>query len=158
MAGYHPLLFFLIAAVGAAELGLVAFLVHDYENRESGYPSPRYRSLIIFILFDACWTVLFGLAYLLFIVGGALHFLASIAASAIWLVITAVLWGVAAGLYMHVRGGGMCKGEAIISRCRETQTVEALAWTEMGLCILTLFAACFWVNRSKRSYRGSYYV
>jgi len=32
------------------------------------------------------------------------------------------------------------------------QTVEALAWTEMGLCILTLLAACFWVNRSKRSY------
>jgi hypothetical protein len=74
MAGYHPLLFFLIAAVAAAELGLTAFLVHGHEN--TGYPSPRYRSLIIFILFDACWTVLFGLAYLLFIVDGALHFLA----------------------------------------------------------------------------------
>jgi hypothetical protein len=75
-AGYHPVLFFLIAAVAAAELGLTAYLVHDYETRDSGYPSSRYRSLIIFILFDACWTVLFGLGYLLFIVGGALHFLA----------------------------------------------------------------------------------
>jgi hypothetical protein len=76
MAGYHPFLFFLIAAVGAAELGLTAFLVHDYDTRAGGYPSDYYRSLIIFILFDACWTVLFGLAYLLFIVGGALHVLA----------------------------------------------------------------------------------
>lgn len=76
MAGYHPFLFFLIAAVGAAELGLVAYLVHDYETRDSGYPSDRFRSLIIFILFNACWTVLFGLAYILFIVGGALHALA----------------------------------------------------------------------------------
>ncbi|KAG8804969.1 hypothetical protein FRC17_005796, partial [Serendipita sp. 399] len=152
MAGYHPFLFFLIAAVGAAELGLTAYLVHDYENRDSGYPSSRYRSLIIFILFDACWTVLFGLAYLLFIVAGHLHALASIASSAIWLIITAILWGVAAGLYHNERGGGMCDGEAVISRCRQTQTVEALAWTEMGLCILTLVAACFWVRRSRRSY------
>lgn len=76
MAGYHPFLFFLIAAVAMAELGLTAFLVHDYENRDSGYPSSRYRSLIILILFDACWTTLFGLAYLFFIVGGALHALA----------------------------------------------------------------------------------
>ncbi|KAG8827305.1 hypothetical protein FRC19_004173 [Serendipita sp. 401] len=158
MAGYHPLLFFLIAAVGAAELGLTAYLVHDYETRDGGYPSSRYRSLIIFILFDACWTVLFGLAYILFIVAGHLHALASIASSAIWLIITAVLWGVAAGLYHNERGGGMCNGEAVISRCRQTQTVEALAWTEMALCIVTLFAACFWVRRSKRSYRNSYYV
>jgi hypothetical protein len=56
MAGYH----FLIAAVAAAELGLTAFLVHGYEN--TGYPSARYCSLIILILFDACWTILFGLA------------------------------------------------------------------------------------------------
>jgi hypothetical protein len=76
----------------------------------------------------------------------------SIASLAIWLVITTVLWGVAAGLYMNVRSGGMCSGEPIISACRKMQTVEALAWTEMGLCILTLLAACFWVNRSKRSY------
>ncbi|KIM32642.1 hypothetical protein M408DRAFT_312791 [Serendipita vermifera MAFF 305830] len=152
MAGYHPFLFFLIAAVGAAELGLTAYLVHDYENRASGYPSDRYRSLIIFILFNASWTVLFGFAYLLFIVGGALHALASIASSAIWLIITAILWGVAAGLFRNERGGGMCDGEPVISRCRQVQTVEALAWTEMGLCILTLLAACFWVRRSRRSY------
>jgi len=74
MAGYHPFLFFLIAAVAAAELGLTAYLVNGYEA--SGYPSDYYRSLIIFILFDACWTVLFGLAYIIFIIDGALHFLA----------------------------------------------------------------------------------
>jgi hypothetical protein len=74
MAGYHPLLFFLIVAVAAAELGLTAFLINGYNA--TGYPSDNYRSLIIFILFDACWTVLFGLAYLLFIIDGALHLLA----------------------------------------------------------------------------------
>jgi len=76
----------------------------------------------------------------------------SIASSAIWLIVTAVLWGVAAGLYSNVRGGGMCDGEPAISLCRETQTVEALAWTDMALCILTLLAACFWVHSSRRSY------
>lgn len=91
-------IFALISAVALAEIGLTAFLVHDYENRDSGYPSSRYRSLIILILFDACWTALFGLAYVFFIVGGALHFLASVASSAIWLIVTAILWGVAAGL------------------------------------------------------------
>jgi hypothetical protein len=101
---------------------------------------------------------------------GALHELASIGSSAIWLIITAILWGVAAGLFHPVRGGGNCAGEPAISpyvvlpslkqlidlmltpRCRETLALEAIGWTEMGLCILTLLAACFWVRSSRRSY------
>lgn len=35
---------------------------------------------------------MFGTAYLLWIVDGAVHFLASIASSIVWLVITTVLW------------------------------------------------------------------
>ena len=35
---------------------------------------------------------MFGTAYLLWIVDGAVHFLASIASSIIWLAITTVLW------------------------------------------------------------------
>lgn len=35
---------------------------------------------------------MFGTAYLLWIVDGAVHLLASIASSIIWLVITTVLW------------------------------------------------------------------
>lgn len=72
--GYHPILFFLIAAIAIAELGLTASLISGYES--TGYPSSRYRSVIILLLFDAIWTTLFGLAYLFFIVGGALHILA----------------------------------------------------------------------------------
>ncbi|KAJ7675843.1 hypothetical protein DFH06DRAFT_1170729 [Mycena polygramma] len=154
MAGYHPFLFTLIALVAAAELGLSAFWVHQIQ----GEPSSRFKSLVILFLFNSCWTLLFAGAYVFFILDGALHALASIGSSGIWLAITAILWGVAAGLFHPVRGGGNCDGEAAISPCRETLALEAMGWTEMGLCILTLLAACFWVRTSRRSYRGSYYV
>jgi hypothetical protein len=41
MAGYHPLLFTLIALLGAAELGLSAFWVHMIQDE----PSSRFKSL-----------------------------------------------------------------------------------------------------------------
>jgi hypothetical protein len=41
MAGYHPLLFTLIALLGAAELGLSAFWVHMIQHE----PSNRFKSL-----------------------------------------------------------------------------------------------------------------
>ncbi|KAJ7863132.1 hypothetical protein B0H14DRAFT_2739398 [Mycena olivaceomarginata] len=122
MAGYHPLLFTLIALLGAAELGLSAFWVHMIQHE----PSNRFKSLIILLLFNSVWTVLFAGAYVFWIIDGALHELASIGSSGIWLTITAI--------------------------CRETLALEAIAWTEMGLCILTLLAACFWVRSSRRSY------
>lgn len=70
---------------------------------------------------------MFGTAYLLWIVDGAVHFLASIASSIIWLVITTVLWvsartsdtstridkvvllqAAAAGMMHSTRAGGDC--------------------------------------------------
>ncbi|KAJ7784580.1 hypothetical protein B0H16DRAFT_1658102 [Mycena metata] len=129
MAGYHPLLFTLIALLAMAELGLSAFWVHQIQHD----PSSRFKSLIILFLFNSVWTTLFAGAYVSWIIDGALHELASIGSSGIWLVITAVL-------------------------CRELLAVEAIGWTEMGLCILTLLAALFWARSSRRSYRGSYYV
>ncbi|KAJ6584964.1 hypothetical protein B0H19DRAFT_1227547 [Mycena capillaripes] len=154
MAGYHPFLFTLIALVAAAELGLSAFWVHMVQHQ----PSNRFRSLVILLLFNSVWTLLFAGAYVFWIIDGALHELASIGSSGIWLTITAILWGVAAGLFHNARGGGNCDGTPVISPCRETLTLEAIGWTEMGLCIITLLAACFWVRSSRRSYRGSYYV
>jgi hypothetical protein len=53
---------------------------------------------------------------------------------------------------MNARGGDTCDGDPVISLCRETLTVEALAWTDFALCVLTLLAACFWVRSSNRSY------
>lgn len=44
------------------------------------------------ILFDAVWTTVFSTAYMLWIIAGAVHILASIASSAIWLLITSILW------------------------------------------------------------------
>ncbi|KAJ7175848.1 hypothetical protein C8R46DRAFT_1347354 [Mycena filopes] len=154
MAGYHPFLFTLIALLAIAELGLSAFWVHQIQDE----PSSRFKSLIILFLFNSVWTTLFAGAYVFWILDGAMHELASIGSSGIWLSITAILWGVAAGLFHPVRGSSNCDGDPAISPCRETLALEAIGWTEMGLCILTLLAACFLVRSTRRSYRGSYYV
>ncbi|KAJ7644120.1 hypothetical protein FB45DRAFT_289141 [Roridomyces roridus] len=156
MRGYHPLLFTLIALLAAAELGLSAFWVHQVQHD----PSSRFRSLIILFLFNSVWTLLFAGAYVFWLTDGAFHVLASIGASALWLTITAVLWGVAAGLFDPLRGGSAadCSGTPALSTCRELLALEAIGWTEMALCIVTLFAALFWVQSTRRSYRGTYYV
>jgi len=161
MAIYHPFMFLLIALVAIAELGLTAYLVSQY--KKNGYPAGekgagRFKSLIILFLFNAAWTTFFAVGYVLMILGGSLHIIASIAGSALWLIITAILWGIAAGLFHSTRSGGSCKGEPIISRCRETLTVEALGWTEFGLCGLALVTACIWHRQNKRRAREGYYV
>jgi len=157
MASYHPFLFLLICLIAIAELGLTAYLVNLF-NGMGAYPSGEYESLIQLFLFNSIWTTLFGLAYVLFIAYGSLHFLASIASSAIWLVITIIFWGVASGMFHNLRGDDDCTGAPGISLCRENQTVEALGWTEFALCVVALFAACFWVHSSRRSPYDPYYV
>ncbi|KAG8893561.1 hypothetical protein FRC01_013509, partial [Tulasnella sp. 417] len=61
MAGYHPLLFILITAVGAAELGLVAYLINTfdrdgYPDGKGGYTSRDFKARLDYIMFCACWT------------------------------------------------------------------------------------------------------
>ncbi|KAF8560380.1 hypothetical protein OG21DRAFT_61287 [Imleria badia] len=167
---YHPFLFVLITICAMAELGLTAFLI-SAGNENHNWPSARYHSLLILFEFNAVWTTMFGTAYLLWIVDGAVHFLASIASSIIWLVITTVLWGVAAGMMHSTRAGGDCnwisdssgfvsasspcsqtQDLSSVTSCRETLTVEAVGWVEFGLCALTLLATCMWLRTSKRSY------
>ncbi|OAX42347.1 hypothetical protein K503DRAFT_790178 [Rhizopogon vinicolor AM-OR11-026] len=174
-AHYHPFLFILITMCAMAELGLTAYLI-SVGNESQNWPSARYHSLLILFEFNAVWTTLFGAAYMLWIVDGAVHFLASIASSIIWLAITSVLWGAAAGMMHSTRTGGDCNwipnssgfvGEVSscdqpqdlsVSRCRETLTVEAVGWVLFGLCALTLLASCLWIRTSKRSYSSSFYV
>jgi len=154
---YHPFLFVLITICAMAELGLTAFLI-SAGNENHNWPSARYHSLLILFEFNAVWTTMFGTAYLLWIVDGAVHFLASIASSIVWLVITTVLWGAAAGMMRSTRAGGDCNWISDSSGCRETLTVEAVGWVEFGLCTLTLLATCMWLRASKRSYHSSFYV
>lgn len=108
-AHYHPFLFVLITMCAMAELGLTAYLI-SVGNESHSWPSARYHSLsvcfpasmevlltcdsssLILFEFNAVWTTLFGVAYMLWIVDGAVHFLASIASSIIWLAITSALW------------------------------------------------------------------
>ncbi|KAG1757542.1 hypothetical protein EDB19DRAFT_1891283 [Suillus lakei] len=173
-AHYHPFLFILITMCAMAELGLTAYLI-SVGNESQNWPSARYHSLLILFEFNAVWTTLFGAAYMLWIVDGAVHFLASIASSIIWLAITSTLWGAAAGMMHNTRTGGDCNWipsssasvnavspcdqsqELSVSRCRETLTVEAVGWVLFGLCVLTLFATCLWVRTSKRGYVSAGY-
>lgn len=108
-ANYHPFLFTLMTLTATAELGLTAFLI-SAGNEAQTWASPRYHSLsvprrskchprltesrssLILLCFSSAWTLLFSGAYVLWIVDGAVHLLAQVASSVIWLLLTAVLW------------------------------------------------------------------
>ncbi|KZS98556.1 hypothetical protein SISNIDRAFT_147760 [Sistotremastrum niveocremeum HHB9708] len=154
---YHTHLFTLIALVAMAEMGLTSFLINRGNLHDTWF-SARYHHLLILALFNSVWTTIFAWTYVIWILNGAMHLFASIAGSALWLLITAILWGTAGGVIATTRGGGDCNGDPPLTRCRQSMTVMALCWTEFGLCLLTLFAACMWVSRSRRDYRGAYYV
>ncbi|KAG8936190.1 hypothetical protein FRC00_009575 [Tulasnella sp. 408] len=151
MAGYHPILFILLTAVGAAELGLVAYLIHTfdrdgYPGGRGGYTSDDFKARLDYLMFCAVWTVFFGLAYVAFIFARAMFFLASIASSALWLLMTIIFWAVGAELWRQVS-------------CRELQTVEALAWTALALAAVTFIVSLFAISSTRRKYgyRGTYY-
>jgi len=177
---YHPFFFLLMALVAMTELGLTAFLINA-GNEHDTWPSPRYHVLLIYICFNAVWTTLFATSYVLWVLDGAVHILASIASSVSWLIINTSLWAVAAAFMHHTRTGGNCAGVPTISRfvsdrtpvsssstlspspshsCRQSLTVEALCWTELGLSGITLLATCIWVgtNRQFGASRRSSYV
>ncbi|KAJ7786344.1 hypothetical protein B0H16DRAFT_1657679 [Mycena metata] len=149
-AHYHPFLFTMMILSGVAELGLTAFLVNA-GNTHGTWPSPRYHSLLIFMLFNATWTVVFAVAYMLWLLDGAKHFLANIASSIFWLSVTVVLWGVSAGIFHFTRTGGHCPTSPPISRCMQSLTVEALAWTELAFAAAALFCTCVWAGSSSGS-------
>jgi len=160
--GYHHFLFLLIAIFSIVVLGLSAFLISHW-NSLGFYPPPAessysYKSVIDFVLFTAVWTTLFAVALTFFIFGGAFAWLASVANSAVWLVITAVFWGVSAGLFHDVRGAGDCLHAPANSYCRQAQAVEAISWLEFALCIITLIASVHWVGSTRRNYRDPYVV
>ncbi|KAF8203633.1 hypothetical protein BJ912DRAFT_1018398 [Pholiota molesta] len=150
-ANYHPFLFAMMALSAMAELGLTSFLI-SAGNENGTWPRPRYHSLLIMFCFNAAWTTLFSAAYILFYVDGGRYFLANVASSVIWLLVTTALWGTAAGIMHNTRTGADCARRATISRCRQSLTVEALGWTEFSLCILALFGTCVcvWSERWKQ--------
>lgn len=172
---YHPFLFVLITLCSMGGLGLTAYLI-NVGNGSHTWFSPRYHALLIMFEFNAVWTTFFGTAYLLWMLGGAVHLLASIASSIIWLLVTTILWGTAAGLMHTTRIEGDCNWilanprttildgsvdceEELglsVSRCREVLTVEGIGWTEFGLCILTVIATCLWMWKSNRHSNGTY--
>jgi len=147
-AHYHPFLFAMMTLSAMAELGLTAFLI-SAGNEHMTWPTPRYHSLLILFLFNAVWTTLFSSTYMMWMADGSSHFLANIASSVVWLLVTSVLWGTAAGVMHNTRSGGNCAGVPTISRCRQSLTVEALGWTEFGLCVLTTLATCAWVQSQR---------
>jgi len=133
----------LLTLVALAEVGVTAYLVDHFTR--TGYPTSRYRSLTIFLLFNACWTAFFGLAYIIFVAAGKLKGLARLTASLAWLTITALLWLIAASLYTDpVRGGRgevMCWNLPALDICRKTQAAQALAWTAFAFSIVTMIVS-----------------
>ncbi|KAK1230883.1 hypothetical protein PQX77_006013 [Marasmius sp. AFHP31] len=136
--------------LAAAELGLTAYLV-TVGNEQDRWSSAKYRALLILFLFNASWTLLFSSSYMMFMFDGGMHFLANVASSIIWILLTAVLWGTAAGMIHTTRVGGDCAGSPAISGCRQSLTVEALGWTEFGICVLSLFLTCLWVVTTSKN-------
>lgn len=134
----HPFLFTLMTLTAAAELGLTAFLI----GAGSQGSSSGYRSLLVLLCFESVWTLLFAAGYLLWVMEGGARLLASVASSAMWLLLTAVLWGAAAGVMHNTRGTAHCP----LPRCRQSQTIEALGWTEFTLCALTLLSTVLWMT------------
>jgi len=152
----HPYLFSLIALCALAELGLTAFLL-NVGNTSHEWASVRYHHLLILFAFNAAWTLLFAAAYVAWTLNGAVHAIASIASSIIWLTATTILWGAASGIMLHTRTGGTCPGKAPISRCRQSLTVMSVGWAEFGLCVCTLIATCWLAKRGdKKPSRESY--
>ncbi|KAL6309996.1 hypothetical protein BKA93DRAFT_179161 [Sparassis latifolia] len=144
-ANCHPYLFTLITLTAMAELGLTAFLISAGSEIHT-WASPGYYSLLILLCVEAAWTLLFAGAYVLWVVDGAVHILANVASSVIWLLLTSILWGAGTGLIHGNRISSNCPEHAPLSRCRQTMTVEALGWTEFGLCCLTLSATILWLR------------
>jgi hypothetical protein len=99
-AHYHPFLFTLMILSGVAELGLTIFLVNA-GNTHGTWPSPQYHAFLLFILFNAIWTVVFAVAYMLWLLDGAKHLLANVASSIFWLSVTVILW---VSLHVSTRG------------------------------------------------------
>lgn len=149
-AHYHPFLFTTLTLCAMAELGLTAFLINTGTDKQT-WPTSRYHHLIILFCFNGAWTTLFGSTYLLWLIDGAGHFLANVASSLAWLLVTSILWASAAGLMHNTRTGGSCPGSPIISRCRQSLTVEILGWTAFGLCILAIIATCSWLVASRQA-------
>ncbi len=152
-ANTHPFLFTLITLTAAAELGLTTFLI-SAGNEIGTWASPRYHSLyvvcesinlwsahydldrLILLCFEAAWTLLFAMAYMIWVVDGSTHLLAHIASSVVWLLLTSILWvsspfrsvialnlhkhttgqGTGAGIMHNTRTGGNCPGHPPISR------------------------------------------
>ncbi|PPQ64449.1 hypothetical protein CVT26_002156 [Gymnopilus dilepis] len=151
-AHYHPFVFSMMLLSAIAELGLTSFLINA-GNENGTWPRPRYHSLLIMFCFNAAWTTLFSTTYLLWYIDGVSHFLANVASSIVWLVTTSALWGTAAGIMHNTRTGSHCARQATISRCRQSLTVEALGWTEFGLCTLVLLTTCLWVHSNRWTIR-----
>ncbi|CAL1695884.1 unnamed protein product [Somion occarium] len=140
-----------MALIAAAELGLTAFLF-TAGNDISTWATPGYHSLLIVLCFEAAWTLVFSTAYMIWVVDGAVHLLANVASSVFWLLLTSILWGTGAGLIHSSRSGGSCLGGTSTLRCRQTLTVEALGWTEFGLCCATLVVTVLWMKSGKKLY------
>ncbi|KAI0271371.1 hypothetical protein BC834DRAFT_859169 [Gloeopeniophorella convolvens] len=142
----YPILFALAVAFAAGELGLTAFLL------AGGGTGPWYDVLLILLLFDAIWTVLFSSTYVLWSTHGGLHLLADLTSSIFWIFAAAFCWGLVAGFAQSSKAEG-CARHPSSFRCSRRLSIGSLAWIEFALCAMTLALAAMWVRASRKNRR-----
>lgn len=136
------IMYFILILFAIAEIGVTASLIDHFTR--TGFPTLRYRQIVNFLLFTACWTTFFGFIYMALAATRALkRGSARMGTSLSFLSITFVFWLVGAILYTVRSGRGveMCWGLPALDICRETQAAQALAWTAWAFTILTMLAS-----------------
>ncbi|KAF7347809.1 hypothetical protein MVEN_01538400 [Mycena venus] len=145
-AHYHPFLFTMMTLTGIAEAGLTTFLVNA-GNAHDTWPSPRYHSFLLFILFNAIWTVVFCVAYMLWLVDGS----EALPGEHRQFDILAHCYHSFMGCFCRHLSCHENRGKLpYLADNIKSLTVEALAWAEFGLSTVALFWTCVWVGSSGR--------
>ncbi|KAG8899156.1 hypothetical protein FRC01_010642, partial [Tulasnella sp. 417] len=150
---YHPILFGLITAIAIALIGLTAWTHHQQSVAPFGGNGLTRR--LDFLIFLACWTTLFGAAYMIFAHTGRFGMIASHASHVLWLFITWVMWLVGAALYQHRLNRFGCGPTH--RRCQINRAIEGLSWVEFALCFITMWIIILHVGGKTARYRTGPY-
>ncbi|KAG9005475.1 hypothetical protein FRB90_010390 [Tulasnella sp. 427] len=150
---YHPILFGLITATAIALIGLTAWQHHQLSKYSYGGSGLTRR--LDFLIFLACWTTLFGAAYIIFAHTGRFGRLASHASHVFWLLITWIMWLIGAALYqhrLHQVGCGL-----LHRQCQINRAIKALSWLEFALCFITMWIIILHIGGKTDRYRSGPY-
>jgi len=140
----YTLAFTLLFGLTAAELGLVADLLHKGGNVESRYPSAEFKHDLGILLFSCIVSLLYIIGHAFISMG--LNIFISFA--------LAVFWGTGAGVLFHVSpfesftcdkpsSRFSSNWAAYADNCSRVVAMQGLAWALWGLSIIMMFGMLF---------------